>query len=39
MMLPIRDVPQLPKTAGEVLAAAGLIVKRLREDRASDAGP
>jgi hypothetical protein len=38
-MLPIRYIPQLPKMAQEVLAAAGLILERLQEVHASDAGP
>jgi hypothetical protein len=38
-MLPIRYIPQLPKMAQEVLAAAGLILECLQEVHASDAGP
>jgi hypothetical protein len=38
-MLPIRDIPQLPKTAQEVLAVTSLILKCLREEHASGVGP
>jgi hypothetical protein len=35
----IWDIPQCPQSAQEVLAAAGLILERLREEHASDASP
>jgi hypothetical protein len=35
-MLPIQDIPQLSKSAHEVLMAAGLLLEGLREARASD---
>jgi hypothetical protein len=38
-MLPIKDIPQLSKSAREVLPAVGLILKRLQEALASSAGP
>jgi hypothetical protein len=38
-MLPIWDIPQLPKMAQEVLKAAGVILKRLQEEHASGTGP
>jgi hypothetical protein len=38
-MLPIRDIPQLPKIAQEVLAMAGLIVERMLEEHESSASP
>jgi hypothetical protein len=38
-MLPIRDIPLLLKMPQEVLAAAGLILKHLQEEHASDADP
>jgi hypothetical protein len=38
-MLPIRDIPQLPKLAQEVFAVASLILECLREEHASSAGP
>jgi hypothetical protein len=38
-MLPIRDIPQLPKTAHEVMVAVGLILERMREGHASSTGP
>jgi hypothetical protein len=34
-MMPIRDIPQLPNMAQEVLAVADLILERLREEHAS----
>jgi hypothetical protein len=36
-MLPIQDIPQLPKSAWEVLSVADLILKRLQEVLAFDA--
>jgi hypothetical protein len=38
-VLPIRDVPQLPKLAQEVLVPAGLILEHLREEHASNVSP
>jgi hypothetical protein len=38
-VFPIQDIPRCPKSAQEVLAAAGLILECLREEHASDAGP
>jgi hypothetical protein len=38
-MLPIQDIPQLPKSAQEVLTVAGLLFKRLWEAQDSGAGP
>jgi hypothetical protein len=38
-MLPVQDIPQLPKSAQEVLMAAGLLLERLQEAQASDTGP
>jgi hypothetical protein len=35
----IRDIPQLPKMAQEVLVAASLILECLREEHASGTGP
>jgi hypothetical protein len=35
----LQDIPQLPKSAQEVLTAAGLILERLREEHTSGAGP
>jgi hypothetical protein len=37
--LPIQDIPHLPKTAQEVLAATGLILEHLREEHATGASP
>jgi hypothetical protein len=36
-MLPIQDIPQLPKSAWEVLSVADLILKQLQEVLAFDA--
>jgi hypothetical protein len=36
---PIRDIPQVPMRAQEVLKAAGVILEHLREAHASGAGP
>jgi hypothetical protein len=38
-MLPVQDIPQLPKLAREVLLVADLILKRLQEALASGAIP
>jgi hypothetical protein len=38
-MLPVQDIPHLPKLAQEVLAATGLLLECLREAQTSDAGP
>jgi hypothetical protein len=38
-MLPIWNISQLPEAAQEVLAVAGLILERLREEHASDVDP
>jgi hypothetical protein len=38
-MLSIQDIPQLPKIVQEVLHAVDLILKRLQQVPASDAGP
>jgi hypothetical protein len=38
-MLPVQDIPQLPKLAREVLIVVGLILERLREAQASGACP
>jgi hypothetical protein len=38
-MLPIEDIPQLPKSTQEVLTAAGLILEQQREVQAFRAGP
>jgi hypothetical protein len=38
-MLPVHNIPQLPTTAQEVLAAAGLILEHLQEAQASDDSP
>jgi hypothetical protein len=38
-ILPIRDIPQLPMLAQEVLSVTGLIRLHLREEHASSAGP
>jgi hypothetical protein len=38
-MLPIWEMPQLPKMAREVLVVTGLILERLREEHAFGAGP
>jgi hypothetical protein len=38
-MLPIQDIPQLSRSAQEVLTTAGLLLERLREAQASGAGP
>jgi hypothetical protein len=37
-MLPIQDIPQLPKSAREVLSVVDLILKRLQEALSSGAG-
>jgi hypothetical protein len=36
---PIREIPQVPWKAWEVLKAVGIILKRLQEEHSSDAGP
>jgi hypothetical protein len=38
-MLPIQDIPQLPKSPQEVLTVAGLLLECLWEMQASVAGP
>jgi hypothetical protein len=38
-LLPIQDIPQLPKSAWEVLPVVDLILKRLQEALASYTGP
>jgi hypothetical protein len=38
-MLPIQDITHLPKSAREVLPAAGHNLERLQEALASDTGP
>jgi hypothetical protein len=38
-LLPVEDIPQLPKTAQEVLPAVALILKCLQEALDSSAGP
>jgi hypothetical protein len=38
-MLPIQDIPQLPKTAKEVMPVVNLILKRLQEALAFDTSP
>jgi hypothetical protein len=38
-MMPIQDIPQLPKSSQEVLPTASLILEFLQEVLASDAGP
>jgi hypothetical protein len=38
-LLPIEDIPQLLKTAQEVLPAVDLILKCLQEEMASNADP
>jgi hypothetical protein len=38
-MLPIQDIPQLPKLVWEVLSAVGLILEHQQEALASDTSP
>jgi hypothetical protein len=38
-MLPIHDIPQLPKSAQEVLPAVDLVLEHLQEPLAFGAGP
>jgi hypothetical protein len=38
-MLPIRDIPQLPKSVQEVLAIVSLILEHLQEEHVSSASP
>jgi hypothetical protein len=38
-MLPVQDIPQLPKSAQENLTVASLLLEHLWEVQASDAGP
>jgi hypothetical protein len=37
-LLPIQDIPQLPKSTRELLSVVDLILKRLQEALASGAG-
>jgi hypothetical protein len=38
-MLPVQDIPELPKSAWEVLTVAGLILECLQEAQASGTDP
>jgi hypothetical protein len=38
-MLPVQDIPQLPKSAQKNLTVASLLLEHLWEVQASDAGP